>query len=113
MGIITAAKIQSGDVFTDDMGHKHTATRVEDAPGGAGVYVYVTGQGYPEFYVYGTPVTLQARRLAPAVDPKPFKVYTRDYNKAGDADKRIFSFATRAAQARFVGRTNRCVTFTN
>lgn len=112
---MNAEQITAGQTFTDNMGHTHTALRIENAPGGAGVYVYIVGQGYPEFYTWGTPVTVTgpAKRIRPAVDPKPFKVYTRDYNTAGDCDKRIFSFATRAAQSRFVSRTNRCVTFTN
>ena len=108
-----ASQITAGQRFTDDTGHSFSATRVEAGQAnGAGIYVYVVGQAYPEFYLNETPVTLNSNP-APAFDPKPFKVYTRDYNAAGDKDVRIFSFATRKAQGAFVLRTNRCVTFTN
>jgi hypothetical protein len=109
-----ASQITAGQRFTDDTGHSFTATRVEAGQAnGAGIYVYVEGQAYPEFYLNETPVTIYRARLVQPADPKPFKVYTRDYNAAGDKDVRIFSFATRKAQGAFVLRTNRCVTFTN
>ena len=108
-----AQQLTAGQRFTDDTGHSFTVTRTEPGQAdGKGIYVYVVGQAYPEFYLNWTEVTLNSNP-APAFDPKPFKVYTRDYNAAGDKDVRIISFATRKAQGAFVLRTNRCVTFTN
>lgn len=77
---------------------------------GHGVYVWkdrAERQNYPEFFTWDH--ELEVFRYTP--DPKPFKVYTRDYKNNGDCDKRVFEFATRKQQASFIGRTNRCVTF--
>ncbi len=102
---ITAETLTAGRKFTDNMGHTHTATRIEDAPGGAGVYVYVKGQGYPEFYVYGTPVTGYVWENAkPQPVRKPFYVLTRKYKANGDCIKGGREFSTRAAQQRYIQR---------
>jgi hypothetical protein len=97
--------LTAGRKFTDNMGHTHTATRIENAPGGAGVYVYVTGQGYPEFYVYGTAVTGYVwENTTPAPAAKPFYVLTRKYRANGECIKGRRRFATRAAQQRYIQR---------
>lgn len=102
-----AKHLRYGELFTDEMGHRHRVEAVEQL--GHGVYITVTGQACPEFYLNDHQVTV----YVPYVDPKPFKVYTRDYKANGDCDKRIFEFPSRAKQASFVARTHRCVTFTN
>lgn len=48
-------QILAGQTFTDDMGHTHTATAiVTGVAEGRGVYIYVEGQDYPEFYLNET-----------------------------------------------------------
>lgn len=106
---ITAKYARVGNLITDELGQQYRVERREDAPGGAGVYLWRSGQGYPEFYVWDHKMT----RTTYVPDPKPFKVYTRTYLKNGDCRKRIHEFATREAQSRFIGRTNLCVTFYN
>ena len=55
----TANWIDPDDEFTDDMGHRHKAVRTRRADGPVnGVYVYVEGQDYPEFYVWNHSVTI-------------------------------------------------------
>lgn len=51
--------LHSDDEFTDEYGKRHRVNRMNLAPGGAnGYYVYVEGQGYPEFYLWGHKVTI-------------------------------------------------------
>lgn len=57
---ISAKDLQPSQIFTDHMNHTYTATRVDPTAGGtgAGVYVNVVGQNYPEFYLSDQAVTL-------------------------------------------------------
>lgn len=59
----TADTLTAGETFTDETGHTFTVTRVDLTAGGtrAGVYIYVDGQGHPEFYLRNAPVALDAR----------------------------------------------------
>ena len=70
---IRPTNIKPGQSFTDNMGHTHKAVSVEQGvANGAGVYVNVEGQGYPEFYLVENLVTVAApatRAAAPALDP--------------------------------------------
>lgn len=57
-----ARNLIPGTTFTDHMNHTHAVHKVDLTAGGtgAGVYVHVEGQGYPEFYESGQVVTVQA-----------------------------------------------------
>ena len=53
--------LNADDEFTDKLGHRHKVSYRGvwdvDTPKG-GRYVYVEGQGYPEFYMWDDPVTI-------------------------------------------------------
>lgn len=55
-----AKDLVAGMTFTDHMGHTHTVESVDRTAGGtaAGIYVHVTGQGHPEFYLNDQRVVL-------------------------------------------------------
>ena len=56
----TANTLTAGETFTDETGHTFTVVSVDHTAGGTrqGVYVFVEGQGHPEFYLRNAPVTL-------------------------------------------------------
>lgn len=57
----TASDLTEGDHYTDHLGQAHKVMSVDGSAGGtgAGIYIYVEGQGYPEFYLKGQAVDLQ------------------------------------------------------
>jgi hypothetical protein len=71
-----ATQIAAGMKFTDDMGHSHTAVRTEaGVANGRGVYIFVEGQEYPEFYLNETLMFVEAapapkRPAAPVMGPQ-------------------------------------------
>lgn len=56
----TARDLAEGDRFTDHLNQSHTVTDIDTTAGGtrAGIYVYVEGQGHPEFYLLDQEVSL-------------------------------------------------------
>jgi hypothetical protein len=84
--------IEAGTKFIDFSGRTLHATTAPEFIG-VGWYVRVGGQGYPEFYTEDSVFT-----IIPAKDPSPFKVYYR----TGTGRKGMRSFATRAAQTRWI-----------
>jgi len=54
----TAIWINPDDEFTDEMGHRHKALRIDRVERADGYYVYVEGQNYPEFYLRTHAVTI-------------------------------------------------------
>lgn len=56
----TASDLTEGDRYTDHLSQTHFVSSVDSSAGGtgAGIYVNVTGQGYPEFYLKDQPVAL-------------------------------------------------------
>lgn len=68
-----AQQLEAGQTYRDQFSRNetefHTVERVEHGVcNGRGVYVYVEGQGYPEFYLNEQPVTLMEK---PAPKPAP------------------------------------------
>lgn len=54
----TALWINPDDEYTDEFGHRHKALRIDRVDRADGYYVYVEGQGYPEFYRPAHKVTI-------------------------------------------------------
>lgn len=54
----TAIWLNPDDVFTDEFGKSHKALRIDRVERTDGFYVYVEGQGYPEFYLRTHAVTI-------------------------------------------------------
>ena len=54
----TAIWLNPDDEFTDALGHRHKALRIDRVERADGYYVYVEGQGYPEFYLRTHEVTI-------------------------------------------------------
>lgn len=80
MNKTTAAKLTAGQTYRDEYRQTHTVERVEAGQaGGRGVYVYVEGQGYPEFYLNESAVTLTEKPapVAPVAAWKPAKPRAR------------------------------------
>lgn len=100
-----AADIRKGDVVTY-LGQTFHAADVQTAPGGI-VMVTVPGS-YPQAIAVDRDVT-----IARYEQDRPYVVYTRLYDDNGHCEKRIHRFATAKAQAAFIGRTHRAVTYWN
>jgi hypothetical protein len=54
----TAIWLHRDDEYTDEFGKRHKAMRIDSVPQADGYYVYVEGQGYPEFYLRTHAVTI-------------------------------------------------------
>lgn len=54
--VTTPVWLATDEIFTDAMGHRHQVSRVQHID--AGVYVYVVGQNYPEFYTRDHKITV-------------------------------------------------------
>lgn len=98
-----ASEVQTGDTITY-CGETFKVVSIQPGP-----------SGLLGFGVAGAPTQWVASerevRLHHRLDPKPYKVLTRDYDAEGNKDVRRFSFATPKAQRAFLSRTERCVTF--
>lgn len=68
----TASDLAEGDRFTDHLSQSHTVTDTDGTAGGtrAGIYVYVEGQGHPEFYLSDQEVSLH---VSTEVDTEEFE----------------------------------------
>lgn len=69
MTTTVATQIVRGDTVTDIYGRTYEVTRVEhNVARGAGVYLHIEGQGYPEFFLNGATFTLKNVTTAPATE---------------------------------------------
>lgn len=68
----TTSDLTEGDRYTDHLNQTHTVTSVDDTAGGtgAGYYIHVEGQAYPEFYLADQEITLH---VPETVDTEAFE----------------------------------------
>ena len=68
----TAGDLAEGDRYTDHLNNTHTVTGTDGTAGGtrAGVYIFVEGQGHPEFYLMDQAVSLH---VSEDVDTEEFE----------------------------------------